>query len=750
MASVPRAEARFGLAAMSSPRARGSDPPSAPADRATRPVPGRRSKATNEDDAASDDEAHRGSLAPLAHHALATVVYCLVGYALWLANSRDITADAPELTDAEKRLLHYQSHPTAWVQTRLPTTGVGWLSFGVGAWMAWNWSRRVYRVKKILDARRAANAGALSRARLANADVKRVGEREAAEAARRATERLRFVGDDETERPAPPLVLGDAVNPCSDPRCLRCRPSAHETALARNALKLRERVKDDPKLGTGKLGSKQGVSAGVMALASGGGVAAGARGPRRRNKIRSKRNTGESSLQAPTVFSLPELCAVPIHNRHGRGCVDANARRGGGNFRGFKLRLGTDSEETCACASIWGEPASEESDVAILERAAPAIRREVLEAAFAPRSRRRKTQSKESGKEDEKNDAARDDDVDTSAFAPFDPAVRKGGDWSAVYLYRNGVKDRRNCEAFPAATAAIESLRDGCFGGGVGDTPGAPSGCAFGSAYISKLAPDTLITPHCGPCNARLRCSLGLDVPRRTFLRANTSPRKRFEGLVRWLFSPGKKKALSRRADGDENLDENLAPAKAVIGRRSRSRQVFDSIVSLCVFVFRLGTFPVCVAFRVLAFVARAAGAVARPFVRVANAALSGEGFPRVVLGADAGALAPACELRVANATTAWSEGSCVLFDDSFVHSAEFRRGASAEEEDAAGYEPGALARDRIVLIVDLWHPQLSAADRVAIRTLYPPGMGATAEAHQEETEGRKANLAEFAAGAVA
>jgi len=743
VASVPRAEARFGLAAMSSPRARGSDPPSAPADRATRPVPGRRSKATNEDDAASDDEAHRGSLAPLAHHALATVVYCLVGYALWLANRRDITADAPELTDAEKRLLHYQSHPTAWVQTRLPTTGVGWLSFGVGAWMAWNWFRRVYRVKKILDARRAARAGALSRARLANADVKRVGEREAADAARRAAERV--VGENENEtapsRPAPPLVPGDAVNPCSDPRCLRCRPSAHETALARNALRLRERVKDDPKLA-------QGVSAGVMALASRGGVAAK---HNRRNTIarrgRRRADTGESSLQAPTVFSLPELCAVPIHNRHGRGCVDrrtSNARRGG-DFRGVTRwipRLGTDSEETCACASIWGEPASEESDVAILERAAPAIRREVLEAAFAPRSRRRKTKDS-SGKE---NDAANDDDVGTSAFAPFDPAVRKGGDWSAVYLYRNGVKDRRNCEAFPAATAAIESLRDGCFGGGVGDTPGAPSGCAFGSAYISKLAPDTLITPHCGPCNARLRCSLGLDVPRR-----NPKPRKRFDGLIQWLFSPGETvSTVSRRGDGDENLENLDAPAKAVIGRRSRSRQVFDSIASLCTLAFRLGTFPLCVAFRVLAFVARAAGAVARPFVRVANAALRGEGLPRVVLGADAGALAPACELRVANATTEWSECSCVLFDDSFVHSAEFRRGASAEEEDAAGYEPGALARDRVVLIVDLWHPQLSAADRVAIRTLYPPGMGAAAEAHQEETEGRKTNLAEFAAGAVA
>ena len=727
---------------MCPPRARDTEPPSQPAGRATRPVPGRRSrKATNDDSAsdASDDEAQRGSLAPLAHHALATVVYCLVGYALWLANRLDITADAPELTDAEKRLLHYQSHPTAWVQTRLPTTGVGWLSFGVGAWMAWNWFRRVYRVKKILDARRAANAGALSRARLANADVKRVGEREAADAARRAAERLVGENENETERPAPPLVPGDAVNPCSDPRCLRCRPSAHETALARNALRLRERVKDDAKLA-------QGVSAGVMALASRGGVAADARGPRRRNKIarrgRRRAHTGESSLQAPTVFSLPELCAVPIHNRHGRGCVDANARRRrGGDFLGvtrWNPRLGTDSEETCACASIWGEPASEDSDVAILERAAPAIRREVLEAVFAPRSRRRKTKDS-SGKE---NDAANDDDVGTSAFAPFDPAVRKGGDWSAVYLYRNGVKDRRNCEAFPAATAAIESLRDGCFGGGVGDTPGAPSGCAFGSAYISKLAPDTLITPHCGPCNARLRCSLGLDVPRR-----NPKPRKRFDGLIQWLFSPGE--TVSRRGDGDENLDDD-APAKAVIGRRSRSRQVFDSIAFLCTLAFRLGTFPVCVAFRVLAFVARAAGAVARPFVRVANAALRGEGLPRVVLGADAGALAPACELRVANATTEWSEGSCVLFDDSFVHSAEFRRGASAEEEDDAGYEPGALARDRIVLIVDLWHPQLSAADRVAIRTLYPPGMGATAEAHQEETEGRKTNLAEFAAGAVA
>ena len=60
----------------------------------------------------------------------------------------------------------------------------------------------------------------------------------------------------------------------------------------------------------------------------------------------------------------------------------------------------------------------------------------------------------------------------------------------------------------------------------------------------------------------------------------------------------------------------------------------------------------------------------------------------------------------------------------------------------------GALAEPRVVLIVDLWHPELSEADRRAIRTLYPPGMGAAAEAHAEETEGRKQKLAEFAARA--
>jgi aspartyl/asparaginyl beta-hydroxylase (cupin superfamily) len=57
-----------------------------------------------------------------------------------------------------------------------------------------------------------------------------------------------------------------------------------------------------------------------------------------------------------------------------------------------------------------------------------------------------------------------------------------------------------------------------------------------------------------------------------------------------------------------------------------------------------------------------------------------------------------------------WKEGVPILFDDSFVHSAEHNTDNST------------VGDERIVLIVDLWHPSLSDADRTAIGVLYPPG----------------------------
>ena len=52
------------------------------------------------------------------------------------------------------------------------------------------------------------------------------------------------------------------------------------------------------------------------------------------------------------------------------------------------------------------------------------------------------------------------------------------------------------------------------------------------------------------------------------------------------------------------------------------------------------------------------------------------------------------CAIRVGDDTRVWREGSCLVFDDSFEHEAWNH-----------------TERDRIVLIVDLWHPDLSAIE---------------------------------------
>ena len=50
------------------------------------------------------------------------------------------------------------------------------------------------------------------------------------------------------------------------------------------------------------------------------------------------------------------------------------------------------------------------------------------------------------------------------------------------------------------------------------------------------------------------------------------------------------------------------------------------------------------------------------------------------------------CAIRVGDDTRRWREGACLVFDDYFEHEAWNR-----------------TTEDRIVLIVDLWHPDLSA-----------------------------------------
>jgi len=75
--------------------------------------------------------------------------------------------------------------------------------------------------------------------------------------------------------------------------------------------------------------------------------------------------------------------------------------------------------------------------------------------------------------------------------------------------------------------------------------------------------------------------------------------------------------------------------------------------------------------------------------------------------------------LRVGEHCVSWEEGKPILFDDSFLHSAVY---AGCNDSDGSSISSDQSSGDRIVLIVDFWHPSLSVADRTALGVLYPPG----------------------------
>ena len=67
---------------------------------------------------------------------------------------------------------------------------------------------------------------------------------------------------------------------------------------------------------------------------------------------------------------------------------------------------------------------------------------------------------------------------------------------------------------------------------------------------------------------------------------------------------------------------------------------------------------------------------------------------------------------RTKGNTRRWQEGKVMVFDDSFEHEVEAQPDACA----------GKGCDERIVLIVDLWHPSLSVADRAAIAQTWSGG----------------------------
>ncbi|EDV29364.1 uncharacterized protein TRIADDRAFT_19523 [Trichoplax adhaerens] len=57
------------------------------------------------------------------------------------------------------------------------------------------------------------------------------------------------------------------------------------------------------------------------------------------------------------------------------------------------------------------------------------------------------------------------------------------------------------------------------------------------------------------------------------------------------------------------------------------------------------------------------------------------------------------CSLKVGNETRQWVDGQCLLFDDSYLHSVQH------DSND----------QDRVILLIDLWHYQLSPVERQAL-----------------------------------
>ncbi|XP_038059834.1 aspartate beta-hydroxylase domain-containing protein 2-like [Patiria miniata] len=64
------------------------------------------------------------------------------------------------------------------------------------------------------------------------------------------------------------------------------------------------------------------------------------------------------------------------------------------------------------------------------------------------------------------------------------------------------------------------------------------------------------------------------------------------------------------------------------------------------------------------------------------------------------------CSLTVAHQSRQWQEGRCLLFDDSFLHEA---RHAGKDDKGP-----------RVVLMMDFWHPDVTAAEKRALCHLFP------------------------------
>jgi aspartate beta-hydroxylase len=92
-------------------------------------------------------------------------------------------------------------------------------------------------------------------------------------------------------------------------------------------------------------------------------------------------------------------------------------------------------------------------------------------------------------------------------FAALDPAqfhseaerIEREGEWDVFLLFERGRRRAERCALVPITAGIIEAH--------------ATLRTQAGLAYFSRLAPGSIVAPHRGPTNVRLRCHHGISVP---------------------------------------------------------------------------------------------------------------------------------------------------------------------------------------------------------------------------------------------
>ncbi|KAL4223095.1 Aspartate beta-hydroxylase domain-containing protein 2 [Mactra antiquata] len=84
----------------------------------------------------------------------------------------------------------------------------------------------------------------------------------------------------------------------------------------------------------------------------------------------------------------------------------------------------------------------------------------------------------------------------------------------------------------------------------------------------------------------------------------------------------------------------------------------------------------------------------------------------------------PQCSLTVNDDITTWEDGRCLVFDDSFCHSVDYTTETGHAEHTMENKHFNLckdLLPERVVLIADLWHPDLTLEERQTINVCFHP-----------------------------